>query len=195
MAYTGNNSWKREAGPWEPKGKMIGNMERKKRHSRGHGDRKLDMKSVSCLTLMKTSPRCGFAAGDHLHLLALYLTWSDLLILLESVCRPAFLLLLTSTFSSFWPVGSVQSVLWFHWNKSSKCIAQSSQNFGCTVQFTLLFLPWSMHPSWGCGVHPLFCLGLQKVRGMDWHAKHCTLFYLLHWNPFLVLQWLGCCGF
>lgn len=155
MAYTGNNSWKREAGPWEPKGKMIGNMERKKRHSRGHGDRKLDMKSVSCLTLMKTSPRCGFAAGDHLHLLALYLTWSDLLILLESVCRPAFLLLLTSTFSSFWPVGSVQSVLWFHWNKSSKCIAQSSQNFGCTVQFTLLFLPWSMHPSWGCGVHPI----------------------------------------
>ena len=40
-------------------------------------------------------------------------------------------------------------------HKSSECIAQSSQNFGCTVQFTLLFLPWSMHPSWGCGVHPI----------------------------------------
>lgn len=140
MAYIGNNSWKREAGPWEAIGKMRGNMERKKRHNRRYGDRKLGTKSVSCLTLMKTSPRCGFAAGDHLHLLAQYLTWSWSLAPLESVCRPAFLLLTLSIFSSSWTVGSVQSVLWFGETcKSSECIAQSSQNFGCTVQFTLLF--------------------------------------------------------
>lgn len=132
LAYIGNNSWKRQAGPWEPKGKMRGNMERKKRHKRGYGDRKLGTKSVSCLTLMKTSSRCGFTAGDHLHLLARHLTWSDPLLPLESVCRPAFLLLLTYfqqllncgvspisalisvKYKEFWVHCPVEPELWMH---------------------------------------------------------------------------------
>lgn len=158
---------------------MRGNTERKMRHRKVNGDRRLGAKSLSCLIFMKANPELSFEQGTTFTNQPSQsfqgLTRSDLLLPLVSSCKTAALKYY-SLFSGFQTWGSGQRSDSCETETRTYCIPQSSQKFGCTVQSTLLFLS-QLGVS---GFSHLLCARLQKRHGWACQTLHflfCFVFF------------------